>query len=60
MHQTGLLGEGLWPARREPLALIHAVKADRGATFRGRKLTGNVTAELGGDFSTEEPLAASR
>lgn len=31
---------------------IHAVKADQVATFLGRKLTGNVTAELGGDFST--------
>lgn len=31
---------------------IHTVKADQVATFLGRKLTGNVTAELGGDFST--------
>lgn len=33
-------------------AAIHSVKADQVATFLGRKLSGTVTAELGGDFST--------
>ena len=28
--------------------------------YLGRKLTGNVTAELGGDFSTKKPLAIRR